>query len=63
MKDNCVAIDFDTKQTKCGDLNLPDEKLKASATILANILLDYMKSGGDMNDLTPSKVFGQRRKQ
>ena len=46
-----------------GELNLPDEKLKASATILANILLDYMKSGGDMNDLTPSKVFGQRRKQ
>lgn len=63
MKDNCVEINFGTKQTECGELNLPDEKLKASATILANILLDYMKNGGDMNDLTPSKVFGQRRKQ
>ena len=46
-----------------GELNLPDEKLKASAKILANILLDYMKSGGDMKDITPSKIFGQRRKQ
>ena len=46
-----------------GELNLPDEKLKASATILANILLDYMKSGENTTDLTPSKVFGQRRKQ
>ena len=63
MKDNCVEIDFDTKQTECGELNLPDEKLKASATILANILLDYMKSGGDMSNIMPSKVFEQRRKQ
>ena len=63
MKDNCVEINFGTKQTTYGELNLPDEKLKASATILANILLDYMKSGGDMKDITPSKVFGQRRKQ
>ena len=52
-----------TRQTECGELNLPDEKIKASATILANILLDYMKSGGDMSNIMPSKVFGQRRKQ
>ena len=63
MKQNCAKVDLQTRQTECGELNLPDEKLKASATILANILLDYMKSGGDMNDLTPCKVFGQRRKQ
>ena len=63
MKQNCAKVDLQTKQTEFGELNLPDEKLKASATILANILLDYMKSGGDINDLTPSKVFGQRRKQ
>ena len=63
MKQNCVKVDLQTKQTTYGELNLPDEKLKASAKILANILLDYMKSGGDINDLTPSEVFGQRRKQ
>ena len=46
-----------------GELNLPDEKLKASATILANILLDYVRNSENTKDLTPSKVFGQRRKQ
>ena len=63
MKDNCIEIDFDAKQTEFGELNLPDEKLKASATILANILLDYVRNGENTLDLTPSKVFGQRRKQ
>ena len=63
MKQNCAKVDLQTRHTEFGELNLPDKKIKASATILANILLDYMKSGGDMKDITPSKVFGQRRKQ
>ena len=29
--------------------------------ILANILLDYARSGGNMDDLTPDKVFGRRK--
>lgn len=62
MKQNCVKIDLQTKQTDCGNIYLPDEKLKASATILANIFLDYIRKG-DMNDLTPNKVFGQRIKE
>ena len=63
MKQNCAKVNLQTRQTECGELDLPDEKIKASATILANILLDYVRNGENTADLTPSKVFGQRRKQ
>lgn len=48
-------------QTEKGRLNLPKERLEASAKILANILLDYAKNGGNTDDLTPDKVFGRRK--
>ena len=54
-------MDLSTEQTEKGRLNLPKERLKASAKILANILLDYARNGGNMDDLTPDKVFGRRK--
>ena len=37
------------------------KKMKTSAKILANILLDYARNGGNMDDLTPESIFGKRR--
>ena len=63
MKQNCVRVNLQTNQTDYGMIKIPDEKIKASAEILANLLLDYVSSGGSTNDLTPSKVFGNGGKQ
>ena len=60
-EDNCVEVNLLTGETKVGRIDLPKERIEASAKILANILLDYARKGGDMNDLTPEKVFGRRK--
>ena len=56
---NYVGVNLTTNQTTQGELNIPDDKLHASAKILANILLDFVRSGGSTTDLTPEKVFGK----
>ncbi|MDY4592574.1 MAG: hypothetical protein SO434_04145 [Eubacteriales bacterium] len=61
IQDNTVEVDLLTGETEKGRLNLPKERLEASAKILANILLDYARNGRNMNDLTPGKVFGRRK--
>ncbi|MDY3845834.1 MAG: hypothetical protein SOZ62_02840 [Eubacteriales bacterium] len=62
IQDNIVEVNLLTRETEKGRLNLPKERLEASAKILANILLDYARNGGDMDDLTPDKVFGNTQK-
>ncbi|MDD7458044.1 MAG: hypothetical protein PUK83_06435 [Clostridia bacterium] len=61
IQDNTVEVDLSTGQTEKGRLNLPKERSEASTIILANILLDYARNGGNMDDLTPDKVFGRRK--
>ena len=61
IQDNTVEVDLSTGQTEKGRLNLPKERLDPSAKILANILLDYARNDGNMDDLTPDKVFGRRK--
>ena len=61
IQENTVEVNLSTEQTEKGRLNLPKERLEASAKILANILLDYARTGGNMDDLTPDKVFGRRK--
>ncbi|MCH5158898.1 MAG: hypothetical protein J1F33_06855 [Clostridiales bacterium] len=56
---NYVGVNLTTNQTTQGELNIPDDKLQASAKILANILLDYVRNGGSTNHLTLEKVFGK----
>jgi len=60
-QDNFVGVNLLTEEQITGRFNLPEERIEASAKILANILLDYARNGGDMNDLTPEKVFGRRK--
>ena len=63
VEDNTVSVNLITKETEKGRLNLPFNTIEACAEILANNLLDYAKSGGDMANLTPSKVFGKKIKK
>jgi len=45
------------EQTEC---EFSQEQIEASAKILANMLLDYVKGGGNAKEMTPDKVFGKR---
>ena len=56
---NYVKVNLTTNLTTQGELNIPDDKLQASAKILANILLDFVRNGGITTDLMPEKVFGK----
>ena len=55
-------MDLSTGQTEKGRLNLPKERLEANASILANLLLDFVKGGGSTEELTPDNVFGRKEK-
>ena len=61
IQENTVEVNLSTGHKEKGRLNLPKERLEASAKILANILLDYARNGGNMDDSTPDKVFGRRK--
>jgi hypothetical protein len=57
---NTVTVDLVTKQIKAGRLILSAETIKASGTLLANKMLDYVLSGGDPKQLTPTSIFGRK---
>ena len=40
--------------------DLSQEHINKSATILANVLIDFVKNGGSIKDLTPKNVFGMK---
>ena len=58
MQDNIVEITFATGEIEKGRLNLPKERIKTSADILAGILLDFVNGGGNIDAITPVNVFG-----
>jgi len=60
MQDNTVEITFATGEIEKGRLNLPKERIKTSADILAGILLDFVNGGGNIDALTPENVFGKK---
>ena len=43
--------------------DLSQEQINESATILANVLIDFAKNGGSIKDLTPKNVFGMKRNE
>ena len=61
MQENTVEVNLSTGHKEKGSLNLPKERIQTSAKILANILLDYARNGGNMDDLTPESVFDRRK--
>lgn len=60
MQDNTVEITFATGEIEKGGLDLPKERIKTSADILAGILLDFVNGGGNIDALTPENVFGKK---
>lgn len=57
IQDNTVEITFATGEIEKGRLDLPKERIKTSADILAGILLDFVNGGGNIDALTPENVF------
>ena len=60
---NKVEIDLSTNEVATSPLELDDETLTASASILANMLLDFVRSDGSYDNLTPNNVFRKENKQ
>lgn len=56
--DNVIEINFDTQEKLQGKLSLSKDIITTSSTILANLLLDYAKQGGDMEHITP-QIFSK----
>ena len=60
IQDNTVEITFATGEIEKGRLDLPKERIKTSADILAGILLDFVNGGGNIDAVTPENVFGKK---
>ena len=60
---NKVEINLSTNEVVTLPLELDDETLTASASVLANMLLDFVKDNGSYDNLTPNNVFRKENKQ
>lgn len=54
---NMITIDFETKIERKGKINFKKSVIKRAGSVLSSKLLEYMKKGGDINNLTPENVF------
>ena len=57
---NRVEINLLTHEKQESPLFLDDETLDVSATVLANMMLDFVRANG-MEKLTPSNVFKKEK--
>ena len=60
---NKVEIDLSTNQAATSPLELDDETLTSSASVLANMLLDFVRGNGSYDNLTPKNVFRKENKK
>ena len=60
---NKVEIDLSTNEVATSPLELDDETLTASASVLANMLLDFVRDNNSYENLTPKNVFRKENKQ
>lgn len=60
---NKVEIDLSTNEVASSPLELDDETLTASASVLANMLLDFVRDNNSYENLTPKNVFRKENKQ
>ena len=60
---NKVEINLSTNEVATSPLELDDETLTASASVLANMLLDFVRDNGSYDNLTPKNVFKKENKQ
>lgn len=60
---NRVDIDLLTHEKQESPLELDDDTLNVSATVLANMLLDFVRDKVSYDSLTPKNVFRKENKQ
>lgn len=60
---NKVEIDLSTNEVATSPLELDDETLTASASVLVNMLLDFVRDNNSYKNLTPKNVFRKENKQ
>ena len=60
---NRVDIDLLTHETQESPLELDDDTLNVSASVLANMLLDFVRDKVSYDSLTPKNVFRKENKQ
>ena len=60
---NKVEIDLSTNEVATSPLELDDETLTASASVLANMLLDFARDNNSYENLTPKNVFRKENKE
>ena len=60
---NKVEIDLSTNEVATSPFELDDETLTASASVLANMLLDFVRDNNSYENLTPKNVFRKENKQ
>ena len=58
-----MEIDLSTNEVATSPLELDDETLTASASVLANMLLDFVRDNNSYENLTPNNVFRKENKQ
>ena len=54
---NIQSINLITNKERKGQSNFYPSVIENCGTTLANRLMDYMKKGGDISNLTPDNVF------
>ena len=60
---NKVEIDLSSNEVATSPLELDDETLTASASVLANMLLNFVRDNNSYENLTPKNVFRKENKQ
>lgn len=60
---NRVDIDLLTHEKQESPLELDDDTLNVSTSVLANMLLDFVRDKGSYDSLTPNNVFRKENKQ
>ena len=54
---NIQSINLITNKERKGQSNFYLSVIENCGTTLANLLIDYIKKGGDINNLTPDNLF------
>ena len=60
---NKVEINLSTNEVATSPLELDDATLSASASVLAKMMLDFVRDNGSYDSLTAKNVFRKENKQ
>ena len=58
-----VSVDLTTGAKEKCPCELSQEQIEKSANILANIFLDFVKSGKSVSEITPQNIFGGKHNE